>query len=210
MDGGRKSETDAVFIWRFPAVGERAHAAVTGAVLHRASPLADAPRPMERTMTDPRELEEKFWKALESDRTMMLGLDGQEDGHARPMTAQAEDRRAPIWFFTSQDNMLARQLGTGSGRAIASFASKGHDLFASVRGTLRVDTDRAVVERLWNPFVGAWFEGKDDPRLRLLRLDAEDAEVWIDASSMLAGVKMLLGMDPKKEYRDKVGDVDLR
>ena len=44
-------------------------------------------------MTDPRELEEKFWKALESDRTVMLGLDGMEDGHARPMTAQAEVRR---------------------------------------------------------------------------------------------------------------------
>lgn len=162
-------------------------------------------------MTDPRELEEKFWKALESDRTVMLGLDGMEDGHARPMTAQAEERRSPIWFFTSVDNALVRKLGEGgSGRAIAGFASKGHDLFASIRGTLRVDTDRAVVERLWNPFVGAWYEGKDDPKIRLLRLDAEDAEVWVDASSMVAGVKMLLGMDPKKDYRDKVGDVDLR
>lgn len=161
-------------------------------------------------MTDPRELEEKFWKALEDDRTVMLGIDGQEDGHARPMTALSEERRSPIWFFTSADNLLVKQLGGGSGRAIAGFASKGHDLFASIRGSLRVDTDRAVVERLWNPFIAAWFEGKDDPKIRLLRLDAEDAEVWVDANSMVAGVKMLLGMDPKKDYRDKVGDVDLR
>lgn len=160
-------------------------------------------------MTDPRELEEKFWKALEDDRTMLLGLDGQEDGHARPMTALSEERRSPIWFFTSTDNALVKQLGTGSGRAIAGFASKGHDLFASIRGALRVDTDRTVIERLWNPFIAAWFEGKEDPKIRLLRLDAEDAEVWMDASSMLAGVKMLLGADPKKEYRDKVGRVDL-
>lgn len=161
-------------------------------------------------MTDPRELEEKFWKALESDRTVMLGLDGQEDGHARPMTAQAEERRSPIWFFTSADNVLVQQLGDGSGRAIAGFASKGHDLFASIRGSLRVDTDRTVVERLWNPFVGAWYEGKDDPKLRLLRLDAEDAEVWADASSLLAGVKMLFGSDPEKDFQDKVGQVNLR
>ena len=161
-------------------------------------------------MTDPRELEEKFWKALESDRTLMLGLDGQEDGHARPMTALAEERRSPIWFFTAADNVLVRQLGEGSGRAVAGFAAKGHDLFASIRGSLRVDTDRAVVERLWNPFVGAWYEGKDDPKLRLLRLDAEDAEVWADASSLLAGVKMLFGSDPEKDFQDKVGQVDLR
>ena len=162
-------------------------------------------------MTDHRELEEKFWDALEKDRTVMLGLDGQEDGHARPMTALSEDRRSPIWFFTAADNVLVQQLGEGSGRAIAGFASKDHDLFASIRGSLRVDTDRAVVDRLWNRFVAAWYEGgKDDPKQRLLRLDAEDAEVWMDANSMVAGVKMLLGVDPKKDYRDKVGQVNLR
>jgi general stress protein 26 len=106
--------------------------------------------------------------------------------------------------------VLVRQLGEGSGRAVAGFAAKGHDLFASIRGSLRVDTDRAVVERLWNPFVGAWYEGKDDPKLRLLRLDAEDAEVWADASSLLAGVKMLFGSDPKQDFQDKVGQVNLR
>jgi hypothetical protein len=51
-------------------------------------------------MPTPQQLEEKFWKALKSDMTVMLGLDGVEDGHARPMTAQLEhDDRGPIWFF---------------------------------------------------------------------------------------------------------------
>ena len=40
-------------------------------------------------MPTPQELETKFWNALKSDMTMMLGLDGVEDGHARPMTAQS-------------------------------------------------------------------------------------------------------------------------
>ena len=31
----------------------------------------------------------------------------------------------------------------------------------------------------WNGLVAAWFEGgKDDPKLALLRLDAERAEIW--------------------------------
>ena len=41
-------------------------------------------------------------------------------------------------------------------------------------------------------------------------MDAEHAEVWLNESSLLAGVKMALGIDPKKDYKDKVGDVDLR
>ena len=70
-------------------------------------------------MPTPRELEHKFWAALKSDRTMMLGLDGVEDGHARPMTAQVEGEKGPIWFFTARDDGLVQKLELGD-RAIAT------------------------------------------------------------------------------------------
>ena len=34
-------------------------------------------------------------------------------------------------------------------------------------------------------------------------------EIWLDGSSLVAGIKMLVGIDPKKDYRDKVATVDL-
>ena len=161
-------------------------------------------------MSTPQELEAKFWKALSSDMTMMLGLDGMEDGHARPMTAQLKDgEKGPIWFFTSKDNAIAHKLGSPH-RAIATFTSKGHDLFATLHGNISIDNDRATIDALWNRYVAAWFKGgKDDPKLALLRLDAERAEIWLDASSILAGVKLLFGSDPKEEYKDNVAEVAL-
>jgi general stress protein 26 len=161
-------------------------------------------------MTTPQELEARFWKALKSDMTMMLGLDGVEDGHARPMTAQIEGARGPIWFFTAKDNAIVQKLAKDN-RAIATFTSKGHDLFATIHGQISLDNDRATIERLWNRFVAAWYEGgKDDPKLALLRLDAERAEIWLDASSLVAGIKLLLGVDPKQDYKDKVAMVTLK
>ena len=162
-------------------------------------------------MHTPEELEKKLWKAIKSDRTLMLGLDGAEDGHTRPMTALLEhEGRGPLWIFTSTDNELAQRTQAPQ-RAIATFASMGHDIFASLQGALVRDDDRAVIERLWNPFVAAWYEGgKDDPKLALLRFDAEHAEIWLNEQSLLAGVKMLLGVDPKEDYHDKVAEVNLR
>jgi general stress protein 26 len=78
-----------------------------------------------------------------------------------------------------------------------------------VHGILQVEGDRAVVDRLWNPFVAAWYDGKNDPKLELLRLNPEHGEVWLNESSVFAGIKMLLGVDPKKDYADKVAKVDL-
>jgi general stress protein 26 len=161
-------------------------------------------------MPTPQELEHDLWKALGSDRTLMLGLDGAADGHVQPMTALVEeDTRGPLWFFTTRDNSLVRALGQ-SHRAIAAFVAKDHALFASLQGDLSLSQDRAVVDRLWSPFVAAWYEGgKDDPALALLRLDATQAEIWRNASSLLAGAKLLLGVDPRRDYKDNVAQVNL-
>ena len=163
-------------------------------------------------MTDTTEIEAKFWKALRSDMTVMLGLAGVDEGLGQPMTAQFEDKEdhGPIWFFTARDSDLAGALHE-SHRGLFNFASKGHDLFAAVHGELTAHNDRAMIDKLWNPFVAAWFEGgKDDPNLQLLRFEPERAQIWLNGSSLLAGMKMLLGADPKKEYADKVAEVSLK
>ena len=160
-------------------------------------------------MSHEAEIKAKFWKTLKSDRTMFLGLAEGDDGHARPMTAQTEsDNGGPIWFFTTTDNALYQQIGAGS-RAMAHFVSKGHDVWATVHGDLSTSQDRATIDRLWNPFVAAWYDGKDDPKICLIRLDADEAQIWIDASSIVAGIKMLVGIDPKEDYKDKVATVAL-
>jgi general stress protein 26 len=137
----------------------------------------------------------------------MLSLDGVAG--SQPMTVLTDEERSPLWIFTSKETDLARALSPGQPASLA-FSSKGHDVFASLLGRISPDNDRAVIDRLWNPFVAAWYkEGKDDPELCLLRFDVEDAKVWIDASSLVAGVKMLFGADPKKDYKDKVAEVHL-
>ena len=77
-------------------------------------------------------------------------------------------------------------------------------------GRLAPDNDRATIDRLWSPFAAAWYEeGKDDPKLQLLRFEPAEAQIWLNENSAFAGVKMLLGIDPKKDYQDKVAEVEL-
>jgi general stress protein 26 len=157
------------------------------------------------------EIAGKFWKALRSDRTIMLGLTGVEDGHAQPMTAiiDREDDAGPIWIFSAKNVDLVKALGAGK-PAVAQFVSKDHGLFATVQGTLTPHDDPAVVDRLWNHFVAAWYEGgKDDPQLQLLRFDPDHAQIWLNEHSLFAGIKLMLGRDPKAEYKDKVAEVKL-
>jgi general stress protein 26 len=162
-------------------------------------------------MPDTQHIEGKFWKALRSDMTVMLGVSGAHDVTPRPMTAQidGEADQGPIWFFTSKDSTLAKALTAGQ-PSYFNFVAKGHDVWASVSGRMAISNDRAVIDRLWNGFIAAWYEGgKDDPDLCLMRFDPKDAEIWLDGSSLLAGLKVLFGSDPKEDYAGNVAKVSL-
>ena len=148
-------------------------------------------------------LQEKFWDELESSPFMMVGLAGVDDSFTRPMTAQVDGGK--IWFFADKTEDLVKGLER-SGRAIATYASKGHDLFASVHGKLVLDDDRAVIDRLWNPIIASWYEqGKEDPKLALVRFDADSADVWEAnlGSTLKAAVLRMIGRDPGKEHQNE-------
>jgi general stress protein 26 len=160
-------------------------------------------------MANEAEIEARFWKELKSSPVVMIGLVGAQDAHAQPMTAFFEGEHGPIWFFTAKDNGLVAKLAQ-SHHAVANFVGKGHDLFATLHGHLSIDQDRATIDRLWNPIIAAWYEqGKDDPKLALLRLDANRAEIWLNGSSFGAAIKSFFGRDPKADYKDKVAEVTL-
>ena len=151
--------------------------------------------------------EESSRGLIAADAVGQTGGDGK--GFSRPMTAMIDGDKdhGPLWFFTSKDSALVR---AGAGPATATFVAKGHDLFARIEGHLAEATDPVMIEKLWNPFVAAWYDGKDDPDIALLRLDLDHAEIWENASSLLAGIKALLGRKPQEDYRDKVAEVSLR
>lgn len=162
-------------------------------------------------MTDEREIEDKFWSELKDSPLVMLGVEGAPDGATQPMTAvfHDEDRDAGrLWFFTSTETDLVRSLGE-TGQAVAAFSSKGHDLFASLRGELTIETGREAIDRLWSPFVAEWYESKDDPKLALLRLDVDNAKIWLSDAEAFSkpAFNKLLGRPPEAGLEDKVAEV---
>jgi len=105
-------------------------------------------------MASDAEIESRFWKELKANPVIILGVDGARDGHGQPMTAFFEGEQGPLFFFTSTDNSLIAALNE-SHRAMAHYVAKGHDLFATLHGSLSVDRDPANVDRFWNSHIAA-------------------------------------------------------
>ena len=145
-------------------------------------------------MSTDAELKDKFWHALAASPFVFLQRNG-EPHTAVPMTAQLDkDASGAIWFFTRTDHPLAP-----GGPATATFAGKDNQLFARIEGTLATETSRERLDKQWNSVIEAWFDGKDDPMLLMLRMDLDKAEIWNSDLGMIDNAKMLLGFD----VRDK-------
>ena len=103
----------------------------------------------------------------------------------QPMTHFADEETGVIWFISATDTDFVRSLSAGH-EADYVLISRDHDLHASLRGVLVQVHDKAKLDALWSPLIGAWFnEGRDDPRVDLLRFDPAVAEIWQSTTSTL-------------------------
>jgi general stress protein 26 len=132
-------------------------------------------------------------KAMVADARIAMLTTMTEDGKhvSRPMAVQDVEFDGDLWFFTYADSDLVEQIAAHPEVNVA-FSDQKHNNWISVSGAaVRVD-DRAQAERLWNPFLKAWFpDGLETPNLTLVKVHADTAEYWEAAHS--SKVVTLLG-----------------
>lgn len=160
----------------------------------------------------PQEAEKEFWKSLKESNTGMLSVD-TPGYHSQPMTGFGEPETGTIWFFTRDDTDFARDVAVGGQPGMFTYQAKDQKVQACIHGVLSIDQDRERIDRYWNPVVAAWYpDGKDDPRLTLVRFDAEDGRVWVSDKGALGFGYEVLKANLTKSTPDAggVSDVNLQ
>ncbi|TCS62344.1 pyridoxamine 5'-phosphate oxidase family protein [Primorskyibacter sedentarius] len=122
-----------------------------------------------------KDLKADFWKRIDDVQAGMLSVEG---GRAVPMSPMAERDENAIWFITARGTDAATAAETGS-KVSLQVADPKANLYANVQGQLQAVNDPAKLDELWNAVVAAWFEdGRDDDKIRLVRMTPATAEVW--------------------------------
>ncbi len=112
-------------------------------------------------------------------------VSGSDYPHAVPMSRQEIDEEGNIWFLFSSESTTHQHLLNNPKLSIL-YAHVGDYNFLSVNGVAEISQDRERIEKYWNKMVEAWFEkGKEDPRIRVLKVLPEDAHYWDNKSNKL-------------------------
>ena len=125
-------------------------------------------------------------EAIEKLRELIKGIDiamfttVDEDGtlRSRPMGTQETEFDGDLWFITSVDTSKVLEIQREKQVNVA-YGDPGKHRYVSVSGRATVIDDKAKVDEFWSPIYKAYFpEGKDDPKLRVIKVTVEKAEYW--------------------------------
>ncbi|MEL5992187.1 pyridoxamine 5'-phosphate oxidase family protein [Microbacterium phosphatis] len=113
--------------------------------------------------------------------------------HARPLVAQDVEFDGDLWFFVQDDSPKVRDIATHPSVNVAFESGKG---YLSIAGTAELVRDPVKIDEYWSPSVEAWFpEGREDPTLALLRVEADTAEFWAsDEPGIVSAIKIAKSM----------------
>jgi general stress protein 26 len=105
--------------------------------------------------------------------------------HAVPMSRQEVDEEGNIWYLFSSESDTFKHLQQDNKVSIL-FSQVSDYSFLSLNGVATISQDKARIEKYWNKFVEAWFEkGKEDPRIRVMKVQVDDAHYWDNKTSKL-------------------------
>lgn len=105
--------------------------------------------------------------------------------HAVPMSRQEVDDEGNLWFLFSSESETFDNLEKSKSISVL-YSDITNYSFLSINGNAEVSTDKDRIDKYWNKMVEGWFEkGKDDPRIRVLKVTPSEAHYWDNKSSKL-------------------------
>lgn len=135
--------------------------------------------------------QDRAWELIEEIGLCMLVShdEGGEVLRGRPMSAHPRRDEDAIYFLTDLRSHKDDEIEINENVCLC-FTGSGSHSYVSVSGTANLLDDRLRVAELWSPAARAFWESKDDPNIRILKVRPSLAEFWDSPGKIVTTVKM--------------------
>ena len=123
--------------------------------------------------------------------TMMTTRNGENHLHSCPMnTTETSIGAKEIWFIGHKPSETVDNIKQNPEVNLA-YVTQESDKYLSISGTAELVEDEEKLNELWSVMYNAYFEqGKEDPRVQLIKVVPHGAEYWANGNAITSAVKM--------------------
>jgi general stress protein 26 len=113
--------------------------------------------------------------------------------HSRPLAVIEDEFVDTLWFFTADPSAKTADIEAHPEVNVSIGDGKG---WLSFSGTAAVSRDQARIDRYWNPWAEAYFEGgREDPVVALLEVKVSSVHYWdLDRPAVVTAFEVVKGV----------------
>lgn len=120
----------------------------------------------------------KLKELAEKSRNCFFSTRVQRFPHTtRPMALQEVDDKGNLWFVSSTESNKNKEIAEDK-RVELFFHNSSSYEFLAISGEASIHTDKATIEKYWTNFANAWFDGKNDPTVSIIKVAPIDSDYW--------------------------------
>ena len=93
------------------------------------------------------------------------------------LSLQETDESGNLWFISSETSNKNFEIKEDN-RVQLYFMNNSDSEYLSVYGNAHIYKDKATIEDKWSPMANAWFDGKDDPNVSIIRVEPKETYYW--------------------------------
>jgi general stress protein 26 len=130
---------------------------------------------------------DRVWDIIEKVGVGMLTTRFSRGLRARPLEARPDREMGIIWFLADSRSNKDNEIGAEPDVGLV-FINPEDKAYLSITARAQVQRDNATAKRIWKTTDKMWWDGPEDPNLRVLRINPQLAELWDGPSNRAVAV----------------------
>ena len=132
---------------------------------------------------------DRVWALMETVRFCMFATWTGSRLRSRPMSASvSRDQMSPV--FSPDVRQHKDEEVREFPQVCWAFADSSNQKYVSISGHAQIANDREMVKSLWSLPAKAWWQNADDPNIRVITVNPEEAEWWDSPGTIVSYVSM--------------------
>lgn len=133
----------------------------------------------------------KIKSLAEAARNCFFSTKVKEDTISRPMALQGVDDDGNLWFLSDATSEKNQEIESNN-EVELYFMNNAKYEYIFLKGKASISQDKDLIEKYWSNFANAWFEGKDDPKVSLIKVAPYDGYYYETKENKLVAMSKMV------------------
>lgn len=134
---------------------------------------------------------EKIKSIAEAAGTCFFSTNLKKGTNSRPMALQEVCDQGNLWFLSDITSEKDKEIQEDSAVELYFMNNSKYE-YVFIKGNATISQDRALIEKYWSNFANAWFDGKDDPNISVIKVTPTDGYYYETKENKLIAMSKML------------------